>query len=106
LSCLLLHTTRPPPNSTLFPYTTLFRSSKNKIYAYTDEISENMGEATNLNKTSFSANAGLKFDLKLTDQIQFNVEPNFKYLMNPVNNIEKFNPYTVGVNAGVTVSFK
>jgi len=80
--------------------------SKNKIYAYTDEISENMGEATNLNKTSFSANAGLKFDLKLTDQIQFNVEPNFKYLMNPVNNIEKFNPYTVGVNAGVTVSFK
>src|SRR5690606_22995598 len=33
--------------------------SKNKIYAHTDDYTEELGRADNLNKTSFSANAGL-----------------------------------------------
>lgn len=80
--------------------------SKNKIYVHVDDYTQELGEANNLNKVTFSANAGLKFDLNLTDDVKLNVEPNFRYLINPVNNIEKYNPYTVGVNAGVTVSFK
>lgn len=80
--------------------------SKNKIYVHIDDYTQELGEASNLNKVSFSANAGLKFDLSLTDNVKLNVEPNFRYLINPVNNIEKYNPYTVGVNAGVTVSFR
>lgn len=80
--------------------------SKNKIYAQTDGLTQELGKADNLNKTSFSANAGLKFDMQLSDGIQLNVEPNFKYLINPVNNIEKYSPYTVGVNAGVTIRLK
>lgn len=80
--------------------------SKNKIYAHTDEYTEELGKADNLNNTSFSANAGLKFDMKISEKVQVNVEPAFKYLFNPVNDIEKYNPYTVGVNAGVTVSLK
>ncbi len=80
--------------------------SKNKIYAHTDDYTEELGKADNLNKTTFSANAGLKFDMNIMENIQINVEPNFKYLINPVNDIEKYNPYTVGVNAGVTVSLK
>ncbi|MFA7448416.1 MAG: hypothetical protein WCY77_08270, partial [Weeksellaceae bacterium] len=80
--------------------------SRNKIYVHTEDYTEELGQANNLNKTSFSANAGLKFDMKIMDKVQLNVEPNFKYLVNPVNNIEKYNPYTVGVNAGITVSLK
>lgn len=80
--------------------------SKNKIYVSTDEFTQELGKAENLNKTSFSANAGLKFDLKLSDDINLNVEPHFKYLINPVNNIEKYNPYTVGVNAGISINLK
>lgn len=80
--------------------------SKNKIYVHIDDYTQELGEASNLNKVSFSANAGLKFDLSLTENVKLNVEPNFRYLINPVNNINKYNPYTVGVNAGVTVSFR
>lgn len=80
--------------------------SKNKIYVHTDGFTEELGRANNLNTTSFSANLGLKFDMKLTEDVQLNLEPGFKYLINPVNNIEKFNPYTIGVNAGVSVSLK
>ena len=80
--------------------------SKNKIYAHTESHTEELGTADNLNKTSFSANAGLKFDMKITDGVQLNVEPNFKYLLNPVNNIEKYSPYTVGVNAGISIKLK
>lgn len=80
--------------------------SKNKIYVHMDDYTQELGEANNLNKVSFSANAGLKFDMNLTDNIKLNVEPNFRYLINPVNNIEKYNPYTVGVNAGLSISLK
>lgn len=80
--------------------------SKNKIFAHTDDFTEELGKAENLNKTSFSANAGLKFDMNLTENIQLNVEPTFKYLINPVNDIKNYNPYTVGVNAGFTVTIK
>lgn len=80
--------------------------SKNKIYVHSDNYTEELGRAKNLSKASFSANAGLKFDLKISEDVQFNVEPHFKYLINTVNNIDKYNPYTVGVNAGVTVNLK
>ncbi|SMC61143.1 hypothetical protein [Moheibacter sediminis] len=80
--------------------------SKNKIYVHTDDYTQELGEANNLNNVTFSANAGLKFDMNLTENIKLNVEPNFRYLVNPVNNIEKYNPYTVGVNAGISVSLK
>lgn len=80
--------------------------SKNKIYVHNEGMAEELGTANNLNKTSFSANAGLKFDLKLTDDVKLNVEPHFKYLINTVNNIEKFNPYVIGVNAGVSIDLK
>lgn len=80
--------------------------SKNKIYVHTEDYTEELGKANNLNNVTFSANAGLKFDMNLTENVKLNVEPNFRYLVNPVNNIEKYNPYTVGVNAGVSVSLK
>ncbi len=80
--------------------------SKNKIYVHTDDHIQELGEASNLNNVSFSANAGLKFDMNLTENVKLNVEPNFRYLINPVKNIEKYNPYTVGVNAGISVSLK
>jgi len=80
--------------------------SKNKIYAHTEDYTEELGRANNLNNVSFSANAGLKFDLNLSDNVKLNLEPNFKYLVNPVNDIKSYNPYTVGVNAGISVSLK
>lgn len=80
--------------------------SKNKIYVHTEDYTQELGKANNLNNVTFSANAGLKFDMNLTETVKLNVEPNFRYLFNPVNNIEKYNPYTVGVNAGVSISLK
>ena len=80
--------------------------SKNKLYVHTDGYTEELGKANNLNNVSFSANAGLKFDMNLSEKVKLNIEPNLKYLINPVNDIKKYNPYTVGVNAGISVSLK
>lgn len=80
--------------------------TKNQLIVNTGEQIEELGEANNLRRTSFSANAGVKFDMELTDKVQLNLEPNFKYRINPVTNIERYQPYSVGVNAGITVSLE
>ncbi|PVX51835.1 hypothetical protein C7377_0125 [Balneicella halophila] len=75
---------------------TLLRN-KNNIY-----INENQqfAESTNINKTSFSANLGLKFNYQLNSKLSVNLEPQVKYLLNTVTNNNNLKPYTLGVNVG------
>lgn len=80
--------------------------SKNKINILYEKATQELGKANNLNDVSFSANAGIKFDFQLFENINLDLEPQFKYLVNPVNNIDKFSPFMIGVNAGITLSFK
>lgn len=76
--------------------------NKNAIYLKNNDIE--FGEATNLNELSFSANAGVKLQYNITENVSANIEPQFKYYINTVTDNKDIKPYTVGVNAGLSYS--
>jgi len=83
-----------------------FFLSNNEIYADIEGVSTLIGEANNINDTSFSANLGLGMDYKLSKQWNINLEPTFKYQINTFNNTSgDFKPFFVGVYTGLSYKF-
>ena len=83
-----------------------FFLNQNDIYADINGTSTLIGEAENLNSTSFSANLGLGLDYSLSTQWNINLEPTFKYQINTFNNTSgDFNPFFVGVYTGLSFKF-
>lgn len=80
--------------------------SKNSIIVNAGQnISQKLGNATNLNSFSFSGNAGVKFDYQISKDFRINVIPMLKYMVVPINNIQKDRPVMGGITVGGTVSF-
>ncbi|WP_340201193.1 outer membrane beta-barrel protein [Ascidiimonas sp. W6] len=78
----------------------------NAISVASDDLVTNIGEANNLNNTSFSTNIGFGLDYKLSDKILLNLEPIFKYQLNTFSNEDGgFRPYTIGVYTGLSFRF-
>ena len=63
---------RRPPRSTLFPYTTLFRSNKNFVY------SKGIGSNTLIGKISRKLPSTLMFSIELAYNIFTKIKPNLK----------------------------
>ncbi len=83
-----------------------FFLNQNEIYADVDGSSTLIGEASNINSTSFSANFGLGLDYELSKQWNINLEPQFKYQINTFNNTSgNFSPFIVGVYTGLSFKF-
>jgi hypothetical protein len=83
-----------------------FFLSNNEIYADIDGASTLIGEANNINSTSFSANFGLGLDYSLSKQWNINLEPQFKYQLNTFNNTSgNFRPFFIGVYTGLSFKF-
>ena len=83
-----------------------FVLSENEIYADINGSSTLIGEANNINNTSFSANFGLGMDYNLSKQWNINLEPTFKYQINTFNNTSgNFNPFIIGVYTGLSFKF-
>ena len=83
-----------------------FFLSNNEIYADIDGISTLIGEANNINSTSFSANFGLGLDYSLSKHWNINLEPQFKYQLNTFNNTSgNFRPFFIGVYTGLSFKF-
>ena len=83
-----------------------FILSENEIYADVNGISTLIGEANNINNTSFSANFGLGMDYSLSKQWNINLEPTFKYQINTFNNTTgDFKPFFIGVYTGLSFKF-
>lgn len=84
-----------------------FFLSDNKIYSETDSGSRTLlGEASNLNNVSYSANFGVGLNYEVSKIIDLNLEPMFKYQMNTFNNTSgDFSPYFIGVYTGFTIKF-
>ncbi|WP_225035879.1 hypothetical protein [Winogradskyella sp. SM1960] len=83
-----------------------FFLSENEIYADIDGSSSLIGEANNINDTSFSANFGLGMDYSLSKQWNINLEPTFKYQINTFNNTTgDFKPFFIGVYTGLRYKF-
>ena len=65
-----------------------------------------IGEANNINSTSYSANFGLGLDYSLSKQWNINLEPQFKYQLNTFNNTSgNFRPFFIGVYTGLSFKF-
>lgn len=78
--------------------------NKNDVYLQESDEKVLFAKATNINDVSFSANAGIKLDYKLSDNLSVNIEPQLKYMVNTIKGNETARPYIVGVNAGLSYS--
>lgn len=78
----------------------------NEISVRDGAINEIIGEANNLNSVSFTTNVGLGFNYKFSNRLKFNIEPMFKYQLNPYSDSSvDFNPYYMGVYSGLSFKF-
>jgi len=83
-----------------------FFLNQNEIYADIEGTSTLIGEANNINSTSYSANFGLGLDYSLSKQWNINLEPQFKYQLNTFNNTSgNFRPFFIGVYTGLSFKF-
>ncbi len=80
--------------------------NKNEIFIETEEFSNKIGEASNLNSLNFSGNIGLEFDYKLYKNVHFNLVPMFKVQTNTFEkNTNGFSPYAIGIYSGLNLRF-
>ena len=78
----------------------------NSISVASNNLVTNVGEANNINTTSFSTNIGFGVDYKLSNKIILNLEPIFKYQLNTFSSEDGgFRPYTIGVYTGLSFRF-
>ncbi|MEL6810662.1 MAG: outer membrane beta-barrel protein [Bacteroidota bacterium] len=86
-------------------FSTLFLGD-NEVSVRDGEFRDVLGEANNLNSVSFSTNVGLGFDYKISKRLKFNIEPMFKYQLNPYTDSSvDFRPYYFGVYSGLSFKF-
>ncbi|MDN3723231.1 outer membrane beta-barrel protein [Aequorivita sp. SDUM287046] len=84
---------------------TLFLGS-NEVSVKADNFNTVLGDANNLSSVSFSTNVGLGLDYKLSKKFTFNIEPMFKYQLNPYTDSSvNFKPYYLGVYSGLSFKF-
>ncbi len=77
----------------------------NRVQLISGETKTDLGEATNINNTSFSTNIGIGMDYKLTDKFSINVEPIFKYQINTFDKVDNVQPVNFGVYSGISYRF-
>ena len=80
--------------------------NNNEIFSVLDGEKTLLGEATNVNKTSFSANFGVGMNYNITKKINLNIEPTFKYQLNTFDNTSgDVKPYFIGIYSGIKYKF-
>lgn len=79
----------------------------NSISFETDSIRNfDLGETTNINNLSFTANLGFSTYFKTAENWLFHISPSFKYQLNPyTNDAGGYKPYFLGVNTGLSYKF-
>jgi hypothetical protein len=84
---------------------TLFLNN-NELFSLLDGEKTLIGKATNINKTSFSANFGVGMNYNITKKINLNIEPTFKYQLNTFDNTSgDVKPYFIGIYSGIKYKF-
>jgi len=78
----------------------------NEVSVRDGEFRDVLGAANNLNSVSFTTNVGVGFDYKISKRLKFNVEPMFKYQLNPYTDSSvDFKPYYIGIYSGLSFKF-
>ncbi|MEP6260249.1 MAG: outer membrane beta-barrel protein [Gillisia sp.] len=77
----------------------------NMVSLNSSQLSTNLGKAQNINSVSYSANIGLGFNYRISQKLQWNLEPVFKYQLNTFTNTKDVNPYFLGLYSGLNFKF-
>lgn len=78
----------------------------NQVYSTLNKEKTFLGEANNINDTSYSANFGLGLNYNISEKIKFNLEPTFKYQINTFQDTSgNFRPYFIGIYTGLSYKF-
>jgi len=86
-------------------FSTLFLG-ENEIFVEAGDFNETLGEANNLSTLSFTTNIGLGLNYSFSKKLMFNVEPMFKYQLNPYTESSvDFKPYYIGIYTGLSFKF-
>ena len=86
-------------------FSTLFLNN-NEVFSVLENQRALIGEANNINSTSYSANFGLGFNYNVSSMLKLNLEPMFKYQINTFTNTSgDFRPYYIGVYSGFSFKF-
>lgn len=78
----------------------------NNVYSVVNDVETYIGQATNINNTSYSANFGLGLDFEVTEHVNFNIDPMFKYQINTFKDTSgDFRPFVAGIYSGINIKF-
>jgi hypothetical protein len=78
----------------------------NAVSLESNQLITEMGEANNANDVNFSTNIGIGFNYEISQKLQLNVEPIFKYQLNTFSETAgNFRPYAIGVYSGLSFRF-
>ena len=78
----------------------------NEISVTAGSYNEVLGSANNLSSLSFATNIGLGLHYKMSSKFRLNIEPMFKYQLNPYTDSSvSFKPYYLGVYTGLSFKF-
>ena len=83
-----------------------FFLDKNKVYSTLNGEKALLGEANNINSTSYSANFGVGLNYSVSNKVKFIIEPTFKYQIRTFRDTSgDFQPYFIGVYTGLNYKF-
>jgi len=79
----------------------------NSVYAVLDGGKYPVGTTEDLNNVSLSSSLGMGMEYKLSQNLSLNLEPTFRYYLNPFNsgNPVGVHPYSIGIFSGVAYKF-
>ena len=83
-----------------------FFLDKNKVFSTLNGEKALLGEANNINNTSYSANFGFGLNYSVSDKLKFILEPTFKYQIRTFRDTSgDFQPYFIGIYTGLNYKF-
>ncbi|MBK9390580.1 MAG: outer membrane beta-barrel protein, partial [Bacteroidetes bacterium] len=79
----------------------------NSVYTENNGIKYPIGTTEGLNAVSLSSSLGMGMEYNLSDNLSLNLEPTFRYYINPFNSGKTtgFHPYSIGIFSGLSYKF-
>ena len=79
----------------------------NSVYASLDGSKYQVGKTEGLSLITFSSALGLGMEYSFTNNLSLNLEPTFRYYINPFSEISglKIHPYSLGIFSGLSFRF-
>jgi hypothetical protein len=79
----------------------------NSVHAVIDGSKYNIGKTEGLNQFMVSSSVGMGMEYSISEKISLNLEPTFRYYLNPFSNIQGIgaHPYSFGIFSGLSYKF-